>query len=149
MADIAYNRNLAIFQENAGGVGRGLAKNATTFYAGTFVMLDISTGYINNAADTANFVWVGIVQRKVTGDTAASPVPEVTYITGPMTLQNYPVTGTSAVTHNGDLVYPSDNNTLTVSAASNIKAIGCIDKWLVGTSCDVRLFSPEVSRAQN
>jgi len=149
MADIAYNRNLAIFQENAGGVGRGLAKNSTTFYAGTFVMLDIGTGYINNAADTANFVWAGIVQRKVTGDTSASPVPEVTYITGPMTLQNYDVTGASAVTNNGDLVYVTDNNTLTTSSTSNTKAIGCIDKWLVGTKCDVRLFAPEVSRAQN
>lgn len=148
MSNLTASRNLATQAGSSIDIRTGSAKNATTFYAGSFLMLDISTGYIEKAADTANFVWMGICGRQKVGDTSSEP-NDVEIICGPITLLNYAVTGASAVTNQGDLVYATDDQTLTTSATSNTKAIGYIAKWLTSTSCDVVLFSPEASRALN
>lgn len=147
MANLTVGRNLRIERLPSSGTITGLAKNSTTFYAGSFVCLDISTGYINKAADTANFVWQGLCVRQVAGDTTASPVPEVEIVTGNFILRNYDVVGTSAVTHQGDLVYCLDDNILDLTSSSNLKAMGRIIRWRTGTKCDVYVFTPQESAA--
>lgn len=147
MSNLTAARTLRIEAEPGSGMLTGLAKDATQFYAGSFVCLDIGTGYINKAADTASFVWQGICQRSVLGATGSSPVPEVEIITGPLILRNYAVVGTSAVTHQGDLVYCLDDNVLDLTSSSNMKAVGRIIRWRVATLCDVYIFSPQESAA--
>ncbi len=121
--------------------------NAVQVYAGGFYMMSITTGYVVVPADTAAYVWLGIAQRNALGDTSATPPVKAQFTTGPTVLRNYPVTGVTAVTNQGDYVYCTDNSTLDVSATSNTKPVGSILKWYSGTTCDVQLFSPEVSRA--
>lgn len=125
------------------------ATNTSVFYRGTFVMYSSTTGYAVVPADTSGFLWGGVCQRTVTGDTSASPVPKVEIVQGPMILRYFDVTGASAVTDQGDLVYCTDNFTLTKSSTSNTKAVGEIIKWYTSTKCDVKLYAPEVSRALN
>lgn len=148
MSNLTASRNLATQSGNSIDIRTGDAKNATTFYAGSFLMLDISTGYIEKAADTANFVWMGLCTRQKVGDTSTQP-NDVEFVCGPLTLLNYAVTGASAVTNQGDFVYATDDQTLTTSSTSNTKAVGYIGKWNSSTLCDVVLFSPEASRALN
>lgn len=121
--------------------------NAVQVYAGGFYMMSTATGYVVVPADTANYIWLGIAQRNVLGDTTATPVPKAQISTGPMVLRNYPVTGASSVANQGTYVYCTDNSTLSTSATSNTKPVGQILKWITSTSCDVQLFAPEVSRA--
>jgi hypothetical protein len=148
MANLSNSRNLATQAGSSIDVRTGDAKNATTFYAGGFVMLNTSTGYIDKAADTANFVHMGICGRQKVGDTSTLP-NDVEIICGPLTLLDYPVTGASAITNQGTLVYATDDQTLTTSATANTKAFGYIAKWNSATKCDVVMLSPEASRALN
>jgi hypothetical protein len=145
---ITYNRNLKLSPQAGAGELNGPATNTSVFYAGTFCMKSSTTGYVVIPADTSGFLWAGIVTRKVTGDTGASPVPKVEYLEGPVILHNYPVTGATAVTDNNDPVYCTDNSTLDKSSTSNTKPVGEILRWLSSTSCDVLLYSGAVSRAQ-
>lgn len=148
MANLTASRNLSLSPLAGGSILTGDATNATTFYRGGFVFLSTATGYIVKAADTANYIWRGVVGREMTGSTSTTP-NDVEIITGPMVLNNYSVTGASAVTNQGTLVYATDDQTLTTSATSNTKAVGEIIKWLNGTKCDVLLYAPEASRALN
>lgn len=147
MSNLTASRTLRIEAEPGSGIITGQAKTATTFYAGSFVCLDITLGYISKAADTAAFVWQGLCTRQVVGDTTLTPVPEVEIVTGPFILRNYDVVGTSAVTHQGDLVYCLDDNILDLTSNSNMKAMGRIIRWRTGTKCDVYVFSPQESAA--
>lgn len=148
MANLTASRNISYSAETASGILTGDAKNATTFYRHSFLMLDTSTGYINKAADTANFIWRGLCGRQVTGDTSATP-NDVEIVTGPLILNSYAVTGASAVTNQGTLVYATDDQTLTLTPTANTKAVGEVVKWLTGTSCDVLIYAPEASRGLN
>lgn len=148
MANLTASRNLSLSPLPGGSILTGDATNATAFYRGGFVFLSTATGYIVKAADTANYIWRGVVGREMTGSTSTTP-NDVEIITGPMMLNNYAVTGASAVTHQGTLVYATDDQTLTTSATSNTKAVGEIVKWLNSTKCDVLLYAPEASRALN
>lgn len=147
MANLTSARNLRIEALPSSGTITGLAKDATQFYAGSFVALDINLGYINKAADTANFVWQGMCVRSVLGAVGSTPVPEVEIVTGNFILRNYAVVGTSAVTHQGDLVYCLDDNILDLTSSSNMKAMGRIIRWRTGTKCDVYVFTPQESAA--
>ena len=148
MANLTASRSLSISQLAGSSILTGDATNAVTFYRGGFVFLSTSTGYIVKAADTANYIWRGIVGREMTGSTSTTP-NDVEIITGPCILNDYAVTGASAVTNQGTLVYATDDQTLTTSATSNTKAVGEIVKWKTGTTCDVLLYAPEASRALN
>lgn len=147
MSNLTVGRNLRIEEQPGAQRLTGLAKTATTFYAGSFVALDDSTGYIVKAADTANFKWMGLCTRQVVGDTTLTPVPEVEILTGPFILRNYDVVGTSAVTHRGDYVYCLDDNILDLTSSSNMKPMGSILAWRTGTKCDILVFTPQESRA--
>lgn len=47
-----------------------------------------------------------------------------------------PVTGASAVTQNGETVYASADDTLTLTSTSN-SAVGKVIQWITSTTCDV------------
>lgn len=147
MANLTADRNLQIEAMPGSGTRNVEATNGVTFMRGGLLATSSATGYAVKDADTANYDALGICSRHVVGDTSASPVPKVEVITGPLILRNYPVTGASAVTDQGDYVYATDDQTLTKTATANTKPRGEILKWISSTNCDVLIYAPEVSRA--
>lgn len=117
--------------------------NAVQVYAGALVGLNQTTGYLVLWSDTATLVFKGIAERNVLGNTSASPVPECEVNESGCILVNVSVTGVSAITHVGDAVYATDDTTLTLTAATNVKAIGRIVRWHSTTYCDVQLLTPD------
>lgn len=121
--------------------------NAVVCYAGSFMGVDMSTGRAVLWADTANYVWKGLAERGATGNTSASPPVEVEMDVSGQVLKRIAVTGVSAQSHVGDLVYGTDDGTLTLTATSNVGPIGEIVRWHTSTTSDVRLFTPQEYRA--
>lgn len=123
----------------------GTASNV--FYKGAYAFLDNSTGLVVEAGDTANFNWLGMVREKVTADGAQGD-SEVKVIEGGFTLVKVNVTGVNNIDDVGDLVYATADDTLTLSATSNTKAIGYVSRYYgSSTLCDVKTFTPGESRA--
>lgn len=121
--------------------------NANVFYAGAYVQVDRSTGLVNEAADTANFVGFGIVQRHVTGD-AASGSNEVEILAGPFRLIDVNVTGVDNINDIGDPVYATADDTLTLSSTSNTKPIGVVVRYYgSSTKCDVAVYPAFLDQA--
>lgn len=58
-------------------------------------------------------------------------------------LENVSVTGLSANQNVGDPVYASDENTFTLTATSNVGAVGVISRFITGTSGDIQLYSKQ------
>jgi hypothetical protein len=121
--------------------------NTSIFYAGALVGVDKSTGLAVKWADTANFEWLGLAKRKVTGDTGATPPTEVEVNATGLVLEDQTVTGLDNVNDQGDLVYATDDNTFTLTATANVDAIGFVLRFKSGTSGDIQLFTPGEHRA--
>ena len=122
--------------------------DAVVIWQGAYVCLDQSTGYAVLAADTANYLWAGIAQNTVTGDTSATEPPEVIVTGGPLVLKNVAVTGLDNVNDRGDLVYATADDTLTLSSGSNLKAVGEVYAYHgVSGYGDVRIFPMGTSRS--
>ena len=115
--------------------------NSQVIFAGALIGIDTTTGLAVEWFDTANFIFAGIALRGVTGDTTASPGVDVDVNCGGMLLKKIPVTGVTAITNVGDLVFASDDNTFDVAATSNVAEVGIITRFYSGTTCDVQLFS--------
>jgi hypothetical protein len=123
-------------------------------YKGAYVAIN-TAGYAVNIADTTGFEPLGVVlsfdeqntdQETVTGDTSASVVPTVDVDIAMRVARKMSVTGATAQTNVGELVYATDENTFTTSATSNIPAIGTIVKFHSSTVVDVLLYSHEQMR---
>ncbi len=133
-ADVIYETASPIVQAVS-------ALNGDVCYAGALIGID-GNGYAAPWADTSGYVFAGIAMRQVTGDTSASPVPECEINTSGPILKKVAVTGSTGQTDVGVLCYASDDNTLDLSATSNVKAVGRVSRWYSGTTCDVQLFTP-------
>lgn len=127
-------------------------KNATAAYFGGLVAL--AAGYLKPFAAAAGEIPVGrllptpmatsLGTTPLTGDTSASPVPEGTVATESEVLINVPVTGVSAITDVGKIVYLSTDNLsadLTLTRPTRGVPVGLITRWYSSTSCDVMRFS--------
>lgn len=116
------------------------------FYKGAYVAIDTATGLVVVHGDVATYHWLGMVREQVTADgTDAAPVK---IQLGGFTLVKVAVAGVDNQNDVGDLVYASDDGTLTLTATANTKPIGYVE-WYYGssTTCDVRTFTPGESRA--
>lgn len=136
-------------------------KNGTTVYPGQ--MVELSGGYVQ-PVQTAGVTVLGIVEPSravnpnapgagsgITGDTSATPIPTVQVMMGRVVVQAA-VTGASAVTDQGALVYADVVNTagdhvLTKTSTNNSGACGRILDWITGTTCRVLLFGSLTSRS--
>ena len=136
-------------------------KNATTLYPGT--LLELASGYVQ-PLQTAAAVALGVMAPTtainpnapesgsgITGNTSGTPVPEVDVFLGRVWLEQVAVTGASAITDVGSLVYGDVANTagdhvLTKTSTSNSAAVGRITRWYTGTTCDVELFGSATVR---
>jgi hypothetical protein len=119
-------------------------------YHGALVVIDKATGtppaegVLKNLDDLSGTLdwFVGVARPStnyVTGDgsTVWCPVD-----TSGSTIVHVAVTGVAGKPNIGDLVYATDENTLTLSSASNIKAVGVVDRYYGTTYIDVKLFTP-------
>lgn len=131
--------------------GRTRAYKAETdeFYAGALVGLDDSTGYAQPWTDEAGLLFLGVCMARVTGNTSASPIPEIKVRDCGEIIRSAAVAGATAVTHTGDLVYSASDNPadLTLSATTNVEAIGFVVRWHSNAVADVQLFSAAEYRA--
>lgn len=132
--------------------------NGVTLTPGDLVSLE--GGYLNEWADGANDVFVGIVigdalgispGGALTGNTGVTPVPEARVDQSGVTLMHLDsVGGTPTQANVGDLVYSADENvasiTLTIGALNH--PIGYMSKFRSATDVDVTLFTPAEMLAQ-
>jgi len=150
MALLATNKEI----ETAGGSGNSLhaAKvvNGDIIYKGALVGIaqdDFATtasrGYAVPVSNTANITFAGVALRQVTGDTGATPVPEVEIDTSGVLLKKVTVTGVTAQLDVGKEVYPTTDNVddLDINASTFDRPIGFISRWYSSTTCDVQLYS--------
>ena len=142
MADLSANANYRYSTPRTTNKRSFVVENAEVIYKHAFVATDAG-GYLDSMDDVAGTRFVGLALEKKTGDTSAAPPVECRVECGGVLLHDVSVTGASAVTDNNSLVFASDDATLTLTTATNAKAVGYVDRWVSGTTCDVQLFSAE------
>lgn len=116
--------------------------NAYQIYAGALITV-LASGRAGTFADLATTKFKGVAIRSVLGNTALTPIPEVEVDCSGLTLEKVSVATVASIADVHKLVYMSDNQTLTLTAATNMKAIGTITRWYATTICDVKLFTPQ------
>lgn len=122
-------------------------KNAEVIYYGAMVNTD-ANGLLVNSTDTANERWQGMAMESVTGDTSASPPVRCRVSQGSYQLKLV-VVGVADDTDIHDLVYcDPDENTFTLTAATNLGAIGRVVEHVSGTTCWVELFDAATHEAK-
>lgn len=87
------------------------------------------------------------IDGQATGDTSAAKPPEaIIEMDGNITNQ-IAVVGVTAQSDVGDLVYATGTNTFTLTATTNIPAVGRVVRFHSGTSVDVLFFDYETMNA--
>ena len=164
MANLTMNRQLNL--KNFPGASRGQSfqiTDALQLYTGSYVFL--SSGRLTQYDGATGSVIVGYVEaptRDVSivsgsttttvapllGETSATPIAEAQVETGAHILNKYSVTGVTAATDVGTLVYlASDDNLLTTTQPNASKPLGWITRWYSTTYCDVYVMSWAERRA--
>lgn len=106
---------------------------STKVYEGAFVGL--SSGYARGLV--AGDVFKGIAYKQADNSSGSSGDKRVKVYKD--VVIEIAVTGASAVTDAGSVVYASADDTLTLTASTNSPA-GYIERWITGTTCAVRLY---------
>lgn len=146
-APVLYNMK----QRNPEEINRYPVRNGVTIYYGALVGLStvgVTDGRLVNwssGSGALRFLGIAIphgtadAPSTVTGNSGGSVECEV-YEGGP-TLENISVTGATSQQTEGDPVYASDENTFTLSATSNVSAVGRVARWRSSGKADVQLYS--------
>lgn len=131
-------------------------KNAVTIYFGTFVAMELSSGFaipwtgaagellLGRALATADptTAAAGTQGAFVLGATGSTPVPEITVAAESEILQKVSVTGATAITDLGKSVYASDDNVLTLTRPTRGgNPVGVVLRYISSTDCDVLVYS--------
>ena len=124
------------------GLYSGVGSATSVYFAGAFVGVDTVDGLVKEWADTATFRWLGPVVKKADTNVTDPITPEVNVNTSGIILERTAVTGVTAQSNVGDLVFASTDNDLSTTPSTNVKAIGKIDRFHSGTTVDVALFTP-------
>jgi hypothetical protein len=131
--------------------------NGSQLYVGSFA--SVLAGYAQPFAGAAGEMLVGrtlpspdpslpttspFQLKGNTSPAAGIPVPEATICTEGEVLKNVAVTGVSAQTSVGAIVYlNSTDNDLTLTRPARGVPFGCVTRWYSSTSCDVMRFGFE------
>lgn len=123
---------------------------ADTYYKGSGVALRPSTGYAVLWDGTAGDLWLGPAVSQIVADASMGYRKMVEVDESGVVLERVAVTGASAVTDIGKLVYAADDDleAMTLTAGVSVGAVGRVIRWYSSTTCDVRLFTPEEYRAR-
>ena len=121
-----------------------VATAGVTYYVGGLVGVNTATGKCVKFTDVATHKFLGLVCRPhpLTTYGISTIVDEVNVNTSGAILEHVSVATVAAITNVGTKVYATDDNTLTLVACANTKAVGVITRWYLTTYCDVRLFTP-------
>lgn len=113
-------------------------------YKGSIMGLDSATGLAVKFSDTATVRLLGI-------STAETLDVDARIDTRGVVLKRVNVTGVTAQTNVGGVVYVATDNPADFKTATNTnnKAVGWITRWYSGTLCDVKLRTPESYENQN
>jgi hypothetical protein len=118
--------------------------NAAVCYEGGYLMQGgpshataTTTGRIQPYNDEVGSIPFGRCQKGGTGATAANPIPRATSDLEAHILKAVAVTGVTALTDVGKVVYMTDDNTLTLTRPTYGLPVGHIIAWRATTSCDV------------
>jgi len=122
--------------------------NGVTAFAGSLMGLLRSSGRAVLWSDVANLTFLGPAMKAAIGDTSASPPPDVNVNESGEIMMKVPVVGAASIANQGDRVYATDDDTLTLTPTVNAGAIGTVVRWYVSTTCDVRLLTPSEYEAQ-
>lgn len=129
--------------------------DALQVYGGSLLAL-ASTGYLVKWADTAGLKFIGPSYVRALGDTSATGVGglgvEASVDVRGGIYRRVTVTGASAITdhHNAKVYCSTDNiDDATLTPTVNVGAIGEVVRWHSGTTCDIKLYTPEQYAANN
>lgn len=139
MANLTAN---TVIKTASRGTRAYVVRNGVQLYAGALVCLD-ADGFLTNCADTAGFRFVGVLLEDVLGNTSATPPVEGRVDTSGLVLLNRDVFVVSAQSDVNSLVYTTTGNPadMTLTATTNLKAVGYVTRWYSSTKCDVQLFT--------
>lgn len=128
-------------------------KDALVIYAGALCAISgpnaaASNGYVVDHEQVAGLIPLGILNKKVTGDSDGTPVPPSAEILLNSAIVKKAVTGVDGINDVGKPVYASDNQTYTLTRPSNkVLPSGMVLEHLSGTSCWILLFGVDVLAA--
>jgi len=123
----------------------GKIKTSEVLVVDGVVSVDITTGLVENADDTADLLPIGLVVGSSDRDNSISGLTgdgnkTVIVRTGNL-LNSVTVAGVSAITDFGKFVYATDNQTFTLTKPTAGIPIGWVKKWRNSTTCDVQMFT--------
>ena len=132
--------------ENFGRL-EAVIKDTEVLVTGGLTEILLSSGEIENAGVTAGSVPSGIVVGAGDGDNTSTGLTGNTAGTkraitrGNTTINSLAVTGASAASDFGKLVYFTDNQTATLTKPTSALPHGFVKRWISSTLCDVTLFT--------
>jgi len=125
---------------------QAVVKTSEVLVVDGMAAINLTTGKMENAGTEVDLLPVGlVVTDTVGGGTPAAMTGDGTVeviAKSGMKLKNVSVTGASAITDFGKLVYASDNQTYTLTKPTAGVPVGYISKWNATTYCDIQLFTP-------
>jgi len=125
------------------------ATSGVTFYAGSYVRINRTTGLVVKPDATAALIGFGICERQVTGDGLAGRYEvEVLLGDGIMEIDQVNVTGVDNQNDVGDQVWATDDAVLTLTDDTVSTPIGVVSRYYgSGTKCKVLLYPIGASEA--
>lgn len=147
MADPTALVNRSVENEISANRLQGLIKTSEDLKLGALAGMLYGAGTVEFGDDVADVIPVGLVHGQPLGDNSkllGDGTNEVVTKAGDV-LKEVSVVGVTAITDTFKPVWATDGDTLTSTAPANGTPLGFIKKWHTGTSCDVQLFSNEVS----
>lgn len=147
MANLTADKNY--FNSDRGGRDSYVISNGVQLFAGALVGTN-AAGFLDKWSDTVGHKFEGILLEGATGNTSATPPVEGRVNTSGVLLRS--VTVASAVQANvNDLVYCATDNAsdFSLSASTNVKAVGRVKRFVSAGVCDVQLFTPFEHAALN
>ena len=122
---------------------------ADVYYNGALIEMDLATGLVSPLGTaTGPSFFYGRCNKKKT--VAASSSSKVSLDTRGPVIKNTSVTGVTADTDVGTLVYctSDDSDDMTITHATGLIPVGRVYRHRSTTYCDVKLFTPSESWAQ-
>jgi len=149
MANLTVDTIHDTMPRGTGGRMSFVAADGVTFFGGGLVGTN-AAGFLAKWADTAGHQFAGILLAPCVGSTSATPPVEGRVNTEGVVLRNVPVASLTQADVNSLVFCATDNPAdFTLSATTNVKAVGWVSRFISAGRGDVQLFTPAEHRALN
>lgn len=119
-------------------------KNAQQVYLNAYGAVDTSVGLIKPWAAAAGEILMGPIaagENYGTGlGSSTAPTPQASISCPDHVRYGVVVTGATAATDNGTLVYLADDQSFTFTRNTRGLPVGFVQRWITSTTCDVYVF---------